>query len=167
MDHPGTYQNGSVATDGSSSVLESELSNMPHTTMDYLDSMEQLQIQTTETAAKDPADLISEDDKVMKGNSIDTGMEDSGKVLDTTEVLMESVESNENDTPSSMDKITSVLLCRLCSLPCLEAPPVFLFRHPPHHPEVLPKEAIISQEDEELGDILSMIKATLPIKVSP
>lgn len=141
---------------------------MQQTTMDYLDSMEQLQIQVSDTATKHPADPLPEEDKTIeaiKDNSLEAGLNESGKTLDTTDILMESVESSEKDTSLSTDNVTSALLCRLCSLPCQEAAPVFLFRHPPHHPEVLPKEAQVTQEEEELGDILSMIKATLPIKV--
>ncbi|XP_034243635.1 uncharacterized protein LOC117646646 isoform X2 [Thrips palmi] len=161
LDHPGMDQNGSVTTDCAPTTIEAELSNLQQASMDYLGSMEQLQIQTSDTTTKQPAELIPEEDKVPQENSLEAQFSDSGKTPDPKDVLMEGVE-----IPPNIDEVTSVLLCRLCSLPCQEAAPVFLFRHPPHHPEVLPKEAPINQEEEELGDILSMIKATLPIKVS-
>lgn len=158
---------GSVISDVTSTGLESEISNMEATPVDHLDGMEQSEIQTSKIENEHPGNCILEEDKVIKENSLEARLDGSETSLVSTNLLIGNVESNKMDSSLSTDKVTPDLLCRLCSLPCQEAAPVFLFRHPPHHPEVLPKEAQVNQEEEEeLGDILSMIKATLPIKVS-
>lgn len=91
--------------------------------------------------------------------------EPSAKTKDSVDVSMQHVGSKSSDVPKKEADNSSVLLCRLCAVPCQGAAPVFLFRHPPHHPGVLPKDLPDDSDDEVLGDILSMIRATLPINV--
>lgn len=77
------------------------------------------------------------------------------------------IEGTCKNVESAKDEsLDSMLPCRLCSVPYQGSSLVFLFRHPPHHPEVLPKSMHGTQRDEPFDDVLSMIKATLPVKVS-
>ena len=94
-------------------------------------------------------------------------LKESKRNFETSKNSPTEIEDFGDQGQSCKDEDTkSTVVCRLCAVPCEDSALVFLFRHPPHHPEVLPKVTPGELQEEAVGDILSMIKATLPIKVS-
>lgn len=142
----------------------SEASLFEHTsTMDYVnDPPEQNHSQSSDMMPHETG-LWSSNDSTFKENS---STEESAKLQCSGNVPIVSENIREEGIAHTEDELRLDLVCRLCAVPCYGSSPVFLFRHPPHHPEVLPKEVPSDHEEELVEDILSMIKATLPIKVS-
>ncbi|KAK3927897.1 putative transposase for insertion sequence element IS702 [Frankliniella fusca] len=107
-------------------------------------------------------------DSLEKEIPMDTSLENAvnQKELQSSNLEVANNETNEDLESMKDESLHALLPCRLCANPYQGSSLVFLFCHPPHHPEVLPKGAHNSQGKEQLDDVLSMIKATLPVKVS-
>lgn len=109
----------------------------------------------------------TEDPNILKESLISRGVqEENSNPTGCNDIEMEEAELTQEPASLMVDVAKSVLLCRLCAIPCQDSASVFLFRHPPHNPEVVSKNMSDAHDEEAFGDILSMIKATLPIKVS-
>lgn len=135
--------------------------------MDYLDDSSQGdKPPPPEESAQDSSSALIHDE-ISVGNTCDNQpIVSKCKAQSSEDVSMGVVDSSKAADSTGTADSGSVLLCRLCAAPCHDQDPVFLFQHPPHHPEVLPKDVAGESAAELVGDILSMIKETLPIKVS-
>ena len=143
-----------------------EILTVEHTSsMDYEDETPKQNHILKSDGMPQETDQRPQDNTALKESVASSSKQESGIFQPAGDVLKINEIFSDKEISQSGDELRLDLVCRLCAVPCQGSSPIFLFRHPPHHPEILPKESPGDHEEEVVEDVLAMIKATLPIKV--